>query len=225
METVRSLALAYGLAFCAGLNLPAAIAAMGLASRFGVIGPLPSTIGFFANEWIIAIAVVVVMIEFATTCVPGVGTAWETLQGLVRPPLAGALAAAVVWNGEAYIVVLAALGGLVLAMVTHTAKLGVRYALDTKPRAVPSIEFNLLELVVVTLLVILLWHWPIRTLLAAVILLAVFAVVARAVVKALRQVFSGHWMPGHGLLQGPRVPMPVPKDDEEDDDRVRFGPS
>jgi hypothetical protein len=194
-----------GLAYAAGLNLYAAVAVTGLAVRFGWISGVPTTIEGFGNVAVIAVATVLFLIEFTATLVPGVASAWETLHSLIRPPAAAVLAATATWHADPVIVLIAALLGGGLAITTHTTKLGLRYAIDTSPEPITNGVANVTELAIVSTMAIAIWHHPVITLVVALLLLCGLVMTVRFIWKALRQVFSGRWIPSHGLMQAPRV--------------------
>jgi hypothetical protein len=194
-----------GLAYAAGLNLYAAVAITGLAVRVGWVPNAPTTIESFGNVAVISIAVALYLIEFTATLIPGVSSAWETLHSLIRPPAAAVLAAATAWHADPVIVLVAALLGGGLAITTHTTKLGLRYAIDASPEPVTNAGANLTELGLVAAVAIGIWHHPILTLCIAMLVLVGLVMMVRLIWRALRQVFAGHWMPRHGLMQAPRV--------------------
>jgi hypothetical protein len=194
-----------GLAYAAGLNLYAAVAFTGLAVRYGWVHNVPTTIEPFGQLIVIVIAGALYVIEFIATLVPGVAAAWETLHSLVRPPAAAVLAAATAWHADPVIVLIAALLGGGLAITTHTTKLGLRYAIDASPEPITNGVANLAELGLVATVAIAIWEHPIVTLAVALVVLALMIVLVRLIWRALRQVFSGRWMPGPGLMQAPRV--------------------
>jgi len=194
-----------GLAYAAGLNLYAAVAVTGLAVRFGWIHNVPTTIDVFGNVAVIGVAITLFLVEFIATLVPGVASAWETLHSLIRPPAAAVLAAMTAWHADPVIVLVAALLGGGLAITTHTTKLGLRYAIDASPEPVTNGVANITELGLVAAVTISIWHHPIITLAIALVVLAGLVMLVRLIWRALRQVFSGRWMPAHGLMQAPRV--------------------
>ncbi len=194
-----------GLAYAAGLNLYAAVAVTGLAVRFGWVSHVPTTIESFANVGVIGVAIALFSVEFIATLIPGVASAWETLHSLIRPPAAAVLAAATVWHGDPVIVLIAALLGGGLAVTTHTTKLGLRYAIDASPEPLTNGVANVTELAVVSTVAIAIWHHPVITLVVALVLLCGLVVMVRLIWRALRQVFSGRWIPSHGFMQAPRV--------------------
>ena len=205
MYSLITLVQGLGLAYAAGLNLYAAVAVTGLAVRFGWVHNVPTTIETFGNALVIAIALALYVVEFLATLVPGVASAWETVHSLIRPPAAAVLAAATAWHADPVIVLVAALLGGGLAITTHTTKLGLRYAIDASPEPVTNGIANTTELALVAAVAIAIWHHPIVTLIVALVVLAGLIVAVRLIWRALRQVFSGRWMPGPGLMQAPRV--------------------
>jgi hypothetical protein len=205
MLSLITLVQGLGLAYAAGLNLYAAVAITGLAVRFNWAHNIPSTIQPFGDGVVIAIALTLYVVEFVATLIPGVASAWETLHSLIRPPAAAVLAAAAAWHADPVIVLVAALLGGGLAITTHTTKLGLRYAIDTSPEPVTNGVANVTELALVAAVSIAIWEHPFITLTLALIVLALLVMMVRLIWRALRQVFSGHWMPGHGLMQAPRV--------------------
>src|SRR5688572_729430 len=128
MDSFGVLAQGLGVAYAAGINVPATIAVLGLAQRQGWIGHLPAGLDVVANPWIIGIAASLYAIEFLITLVPGLASVWETVQTLVRPPAAALLAAATVYTLDPVLVLPAVLLGGGFAATTHGAKLGLRYA-------------------------------------------------------------------------------------------------
>lgn len=194
-----------GLAYAAGLSLYAAVAITGLAVHFGWVHNVPTTIEPFGSVFVIGIAVLLYCAEFVATLIPGVASAWETLHSLIRPPAAAVLAAATAWHADPVIVLVAALLGGGLAITTHTTKLGLRYAIDASPEPVTNGIANVTELGLLAAVVINIWQHPFTTLAIALLVLVLMIVLVRLIWRALRQVFSGRWMPGHGLMQAPRV--------------------
>jgi hypothetical protein len=204
MNPFGTLAQALGIAYATGINLYATVAIVGLAERLGWIGPLPGGLSAVANPIIIGLATVLYLFEFVATLVPGVASAWETFHSLIRPPAAAGLAAATAWHGDAIIVLAAALLGGSLAVVTHTTKLGLRYAIDTSPEPLTNGASNVAELGLVATVTLLLWQHPWLTLTFALAILVMLIMAVRLIWRALRKVFTGHWMPGRGLLQDAR---------------------
>jgi hypothetical protein len=204
MDSLALLAQASGIAYASGISLYATLAVTGIATRMGWIQP-PGALESLGSWWIIGIATIIYLIEFSTTLIPGIASAWETVHSLVRPPAAAVLAAATAWQHDPALVLAAALLGGGVAVTTHATKLGLRYAIDTSPEPFTNGAANAAELGVVTAIALFVWQHPWITLSLSLLLLLVLAVVVRLIWRVLKQVFSGRWMPACGLLQEART--------------------
>jgi len=193
MDSFGVLAQGLGVAYAAGINVPATIAVLGLAQRQGWIGHLPAGLDVVANPWIIGIAASLYAIEFLITLVPGLASVWETVQTMVRPPAAALLAAATVYSLDPVLVVPAVLLGGGFAATTHGTKLGLRYAVDASPEPVTNAVANLAELTTIASVAILVWNHPYLTLAIAVGLLVLLILLVRRIVRSLRRLLSGEW--------------------------------
>jgi hypothetical protein len=194
-----------GLAYAAGLNVYATIAIVGLAERYDWVQNVPNSLEPFGNTAVIVVALLLAVIEFVATMIPGVSPAWETLHSLIRPPAAAVLAAATSWHSDPALVLLAALLGGAVAIVTHTTNLGVRYAIDTTSETATNAVANVVELIVVVVIALAVWSHPFVTVGIALVAVCAIAITVRLIGRTLRQVFSGRWTPGHGFMQAPRV--------------------
>ena len=214
MTSVTTLAQAIGLAYTAGISLYATVAVVGIAARAGLIGELPGSLSLLASPWVIGVALLLYVVEFLSTLVPGVASAWETMHSFIRPPAAAALAGATAWHGDPAFVLLAAFLGGGMAASTHTTKLGLRYAIDSSPEPLSNGVANVAELGVVTVLMLFIWEHPFVSLAAALVLLVAMLLLVRMIWRALRAVLSGRWMPRCGLAQEPRASQrPAPADE------------
>jgi len=188
-----NLAQALGVAYAAGINVPATIAVLGLAQRQGWIGHLPAGLDVVANSWIIGLALTIYAIEFLVTLVPGVASIWETVQTIIRPVAAAVLAAATVYSLDPRMTVPAVLLGGGLAATTHGAKLGLRYAVDASPEPFTNAIANFGELATIASVGLEIWHHPYLTLALALTLLIILIVIVRRIVLTLRRLLSGDW--------------------------------
>jgi len=208
------------------------VALLGFGARMGWIHNLPGSLDVVSSPWVIGIAGLLYLFEFTATLVPGVASAWETFHSVIRPPAAAALAVLTAWHGEAIAVVLAALLGGGLALATHTTKLGLRYAIDTSPEPVTNGAANTAELGLVASVTFFIFQHPFITLGVALLVLAALMLVVRIIWRALRRVFTGHWMPARGLLQAARCTSSPDftsreqesEDDEADDQSIASAP-
>jgi hypothetical protein len=193
MTSITTLAQSLGVAFAAGINLPATVAVLGVADRAGWIDPLPGALSSVGSIWVIALASVIYAMEFVVTLVPGVASVWETVQSVVRPPAAALLAVATTYDLSPPVVVAAGLIGGGLALTTHGTKLGLRYAVDTSPEPVTNGLANMAEFATITSIAIFVWSHPFVTLSIAILVLILLILVVRRIVKTLRYLLSGNW--------------------------------
>lgn len=193
MDSFGVLAQALGVAYAAGINVPATVAVLGIAQQQGWIGHLPAGLDVVGNPWIIGIAGSMYAVEFLITLVPGFASVWETVQTLVRPPAAAVLAAATVYSLDPVLVLPAVLLGGGFATATHGTKLGLRYAVDVSPEPVTNAFANLAELTTIASVALLVWNHPYVTLALAVTVLVLLALLVRRILRSLRRLLSGEW--------------------------------
>ncbi len=193
MSSVTTVAQSLGVAFAAGINLPATVAVLGIADRAGWIEPLPGALSAVSSVWVIGLATALYAMEFVVTLVPGVASFWETVQSVIRPPAAAILAIATTSNLSPPVVVAAGLLGGGLALTTHGTKLGLRYAVDTSPEPVTNGLANVAEFTTIATIAVFIWSHPFITLSAAILLLILLILVVRRVVITLRSLLRGDW--------------------------------
>jgi len=193
VDSFSALAQALGVAYAAGINVPATVAMLGVAQQRGWIGHLPAGLDVVGNTWVIALAGGLYLIEFVITLVPGLASVWETIQSVIRPPAAAVLAAATVYDLNPVMIVPAILLGGGLALTTHGTKLGLRYAVDASPEPVTNGLANLAELTTIASIALAVWNHPYLTLSVALGLLVLLILLVRRIVLALRRLLSGQW--------------------------------
>lgn len=196
MSSAGTIAQSLGVAFAAGINLPATVAVLGVADRAGWIGPLPGALEGVSNIWIIGLASVLYAVEFLVTLVPGVASVWETAQSVIRPPAAALLAVATTYHMSPPVLIGAGLVGGALALTTHGTKLGLRYAVDASPEPFTNGIVNMAELGTITAIATFIWAHPFITLSTAILLLILLILVVRRILKTLRSLFNGGWKKG-----------------------------
>ena len=196
MSSITTVAQSLGVAFAAGINLPATVAVLGVADRAGWIDPLPGALSAVSSIWVIALASVLYLMEFVVTLIPGVASVWETVQSVIRPPAAALLAVATTYHLSAPAVVAAGLLGGGLALTTHGTKLGLRYAVDSSPEPVTNGLANMAELATITSIALFIWNHPFVTLSIAILVLILLILVVRRIVKTLRYILNGDWKKG-----------------------------
>ncbi|TDE92569.1 DUF4126 domain-containing protein [Occultella glacieicola] len=125
-----------GLAFAAGLNAYIPLLVMGLLARFTDLLILPPAWAWLANDWVLVILGVLLVVEVVADKLPAVDHVNDVLQTFVRPTAGGIVFAAgsgsvtpAVTDPESFFTSEAVIGfvvGLVLALTTHVAKAGAR---------------------------------------------------------------------------------------------------
>ena len=193
VEVIQLLVQSLGVAYVGAINLPATVAILGLAQSQGWVPRLPGLLHVLDNPWIIGISLILVVIEFVATLMPVIASLWETFQTFVRPPAATVLALATVMDMSPIVLVAAGLLGGTLALSTHGAKLGMRYAVDSSPEPVTNLVANIAELGIVASLAMSIWHHPYISLAVALLLLAVLILLVANIAKAIRRVLTGGW--------------------------------
>lgn len=191
MDSLITLAESLGIAYMSGISLYATVVLIGIGERFGWIGPLPGSLATLANPIIIGVALLLAVIEFLATLIPGVASAWEAAHTLIRTPAAAALAIATAWHADPTVIVLAGLLGGGLGLTTNLTKLGLRTAVDTSPEPVSNGIVNVAELGVVAAMSYTMWQHPVITLVAALVLLILVMLLVRTVWRAIRNLLSG----------------------------------
>jgi hypothetical protein len=183
------LAQALALASAAGISTYGTVALLGLAARFGWIGPLPDALSPVGEWWVIVLAGALYLTEFLATLVPGVASLWEALHTAVRPIAGAALAAATVYQGNPGFTLAAALLGGTLALGANATKLGARVAIDTSPEPFTNGAANVAELGVFASIALLAYHHPYVALAVAVVALVLAVLFVRTVFRAVRRLF------------------------------------
>jgi len=137
-------ALALGLGWASGLRLYALVFALGALGRFAGV-QLPGGLDVLTHPLVMAVAGVLLAVEFLADKVPYIDSIWDSVHTFIRIPAGAALAAAVMGDqGAAMQVAMGLLGGG-LAAGTHLAKSGVRAALNTSPEPVSNVAASFTE--------------------------------------------------------------------------------
>lgn len=130
-----------GLSASAGLNAWIPLLAVGLLARFTPVLTLPSGWEWLSNEWVLGIITVLLVVELVADKVPMLDSANDVLQTVIRPSSGGLVFGAGVsaetltvsdpaamFNDHAWVPIAV---GVVVALVVHLIKAGVRVALNS----------------------------------------------------------------------------------------------
>ncbi len=143
-EILPYIALSMGVAWASGINLYAAILALGLLGLSGNM-PLPETLQVLQNPIVIGVAGFMYCVEFFADKIQGVDSAWDTLHTFIRIPAGAVLAATAVGDVDPAIAISAALVGGGLTAGTHLTKASTRLLVNTSPEPFSNIGASLAE--------------------------------------------------------------------------------
>jgi hypothetical protein len=131
-EISTLIAMTLGVSWASGINLYAAVLALGLAGATGH-AVLPEELQVIQSPMVIGAAALMYCVEFCADKIPGVDTGWDTIHTFVRLPAGALLAAGMVSDVGMAAEVAAALVGGSIAAGTHATKAGSRALINTSP--------------------------------------------------------------------------------------------
>jgi hypothetical protein len=144
MDLISTLGLAMGSSWVSGINLYAAVATLGLLSRFAHL-QLPGELSVVSNWWVIGVAAVLFIVEFIADKFPYLDSAWDVVHTFIRVPAGAALAAASFGDYDKSVQVIALLLGGGIALSSHGTKATSRMAINTSPEPASNIAASLFE--------------------------------------------------------------------------------
>lgn len=177
-------------AFAAGLNVYATVAALGLFARFGHV-PLPPGLLLLQTWPVIIASVGLFVIEFFADKIPAFDLIWSALHTFIRVPVAGLIAYGATRQLTPSQQLLAAFLGAVIALAAHGGKTALRAAVTPSPEPFSNISLSLGEDVLAVGLTWLATRHPYAGAGIVLALIIVIVVLARLVVSALRALFRG----------------------------------
>src|SRR5580692_13206866 len=183
-------ALLAAIAFAAGLNVYATVAALGLLARFGHV-PLPPTLQILETWPIIAASGTLFVVEFFADKIPAFDLIWSALHTFVRVPVAALLAYCATRQLSPSQQLLAALLGGLIALAAHGGKTALRAVVTPSPEPFSNISLSFGEDVLALGLTWLATRHPYAAAAVALVLLAVIILLVRVVIRALRALFRG----------------------------------
>ncbi|MGB9237111.1 MAG: DUF4126 domain-containing protein [Terriglobales bacterium] len=182
--------LIVAVSFAAGLNVYATVATLGLLAHVGWVD-LPSGLHVLVSWWVIAAAAALFAVEFFADKVPAFDLVWNALHTLVRVPVAALIAYGAASQLSPEKQLLATLAGGAIALAAHGGKTAARAAVTPSPEPISNFALSAGE---DTLAIFLTWFASQHPVLAgsiAAVLLVGIAVIVRAVVRAMREMFRG----------------------------------
>ncbi len=167
-----------GTGWASGLNLYLVTVALGLAARGGVEG-VPAVLGHPA---VLAVAVVLLLVEFVADKVAWLDSAWDAVHTVVRPA-GGALLGSLLSGGE----LRAAAAAGALALLAHAGKAGLRALANLSPEPFSNVALSVAEDGLAGVTVVLALFAPVLALALVAILLVGSAVVVTRLARRRRQ--------------------------------------
>lgn len=132
LEQSHLFALALVLAWMAGFRAYMTVFGLGLAGWAGW-ADLPAGLELAASPWVLGAAGVLTVIEFSADKIPGVDSAWDLVQTVVRIPVGAWLAAAAAAPPEEALGIGWLAAGAATALGSHALKTGSRLLINTSP--------------------------------------------------------------------------------------------
>jgi hypothetical protein len=187
-DLLSTLGVAMGSAWLSGINLYATVVTLGLLQRFNVV-TLPGELQGLEQWWVIALAGVLYLVEFAADKIPLVDSAWDAIHTFIRVPAGALLAASAFTSFDPSLKWAAMLAGGGVALSSHGTKAATRAAANTSPEPFSNIALSLIEDAITVGTAVLMVFHPL-VVLAIVLVFVVIAVwIARRIVRALRSLF------------------------------------
>jgi hypothetical protein len=174
-----------GSSWVSGINLYAAVATLGLLSRFAHL-QLPGELNVVSNWWVIGVAVVMYIIEFIADKFPYIDSAWDVVHTFIRIPAGAALAAASFGEYDKSVQVIAFLLGGGIALSSHGTKATSRAAINTSPEPASNIAASLFEDVVSVGSIFLAVFYPVAIIVIVVIFVVIAILILPKIVRFLR---------------------------------------
>lgn len=182
--------LIVAVSFAAGLNVYATVATLGLLAHGGLLD-LPVGLHLITSWWVIAAAGVLFAIEFFADKIPAFDLFWNALHTFIRIPVAALIAFGATSQLSPEKQLLATLAGGAIALAAHGGKTAARVAVTPSPEPLSNFALSAGE---DTLAVFLTWFATQHPLAAGgivVVFLVAIVVVARWVVRAMKNLFRG----------------------------------
>ena len=182
MEQVLPLIVATG--WASGVNAYATVALMCVCQRADLL-ELPAA---FARTDVLLVSLALFAIEFVADKVPLVDSTWDVVQTAIRPLVGGTIGALLAGeDGATALVEAGAAGGSgALALASHSAKAGIRLAVNGSPEPFSNVVLSLAEDLAVGAVILIATEYPWLAAAVAVVLLTCGVTLALMLARAVR---------------------------------------
>lgn len=188
MNFISTLAIAMGASWVSGINLYAAVATLGLLSRFASLR-LPGELEVLTNWWVIGIALILFVVEFVADKIQVVDSVWDVIHTFIRIPAGAVLAATAFGEFDRSIQVIAFLLGGGLALSSHGTKAAARLAINASPEPFSNVAVSLTEDFLAIVTILLSWLLPVAVFFVIAAGLLVSFWLLPKIVRFFRKVF------------------------------------
>jgi hypothetical protein len=161
-------------ALACGINLYATVAALGIASRVGLLDALPIGLRGLEHPLVIGTALALYLVEFAVDKVPRLDSLWDAVHTVVRPAAAALLAALAFEGATPAVQAGAAAAAFTAALAAHAMKAGLRIAMRPERRWLRA-ALSVVEDMLAVGLAVLALHDPVMAGAAAAVALLLLA--------------------------------------------------
>ena len=147
METIQTLGTALGLSTLAGIDLYITVFFTGLAINLGWVqlSPQLQSLHVLGDPVVLAVAGVMMVIEFIIDKVPYADSSWDTIHTIIRPIGGAILALKALGQVDPAMQVVGVLLGGSVAFTSHSAKAMTRLAANTSPEPFSNIALSVGE--------------------------------------------------------------------------------
>jgi uncharacterized membrane protein len=187
-DLLNTLGFAMGSAWLSGINLYATVVTLGLLQHFQLVR-LPGDLGVLQEWWIIILAGILYVLEFAADKIPIVDSIWDAVHTFIRVPAGAILAASAFTQFDPSIRWAALLAGGGVALSSHGAKAATRLAANASPEPFSNIALSVIEDVIAVGASVLMALHPLLMLLIVALFLVFAILIARRIVRALSGLF------------------------------------
>lgn len=190
-------ALTAAAAWACGLNPYLAVLVLGVLQRTGVAA-VPEVLGSIP---VLVVAGVLTLVDFVVDKVPLLDSASDVVHTLIRPVVAGVLAALLADHAE----LANALGGAAIGLVAHLGKASLRAVVNHSPEPASNVVTSVTEDVAVGGVLWLATQYPA----AAVVVVGILLLAAVGVMWVALRFVRGTWRRVvQRFRRGPREPAP-----------------
>lgn len=185
---MANLALALGSSLTAGLNLYITVLALGLMHRFEILA-LPAGLEPLSHTWVLAVAGVLLAVEFLADKVPYIDNTWDAIHTFIRIPAGAVLAASALGDVPSHVLWTAALAGGFVTFTAHGAKATTRLAVNSTPEPFSNWFLSFLEDGLSLAVLWLATSHPYLAVAVSIALLAAFAAVIYLFYRFFKMIF------------------------------------